>query len=229
MKHPGGVPMFPRNANAPDTYLSSAGRLRVRRELSGGRVPSLDFRTTSARRVHRPGDGDQRRRFWIAPFLVAYKSPDSEKLSAYECGFNPFDDRAHEIRPCDSISCRCCSSSSISKSRFCFRGRWRFTTSEPWLWSMIIFLKVLTIGFVYEWNRERWNGIDRGPSSRRPARHSRSRHRQGRSARTILLRRRHDQLADKGVFRHLDRRLIQWARTGSLMWMTFVWRAAPSK
>src|ERR1700731_996181 len=28
----------------------------------------------------------------IAPFIVAYKSPDPEKLSAYECGFNAFDD-----------------------------------------------------------------------------------------------------------------------------------------
>src|SRR5437867_13417810 len=28
----------------------------------------------------------------IAPFMVAYKAPDPEKLSAYECGFNAFDD-----------------------------------------------------------------------------------------------------------------------------------------
>ena len=28
----------------------------------------------------------------IAPFLVAYSAPDPEKLSAYECGFNSFDD-----------------------------------------------------------------------------------------------------------------------------------------
>ena len=28
----------------------------------------------------------------IAPFLVAYQQPDPEKLSAYECGFNAFDD-----------------------------------------------------------------------------------------------------------------------------------------
>ena len=28
----------------------------------------------------------------VAPFLVAYRNPDPEKLSAYECGFNPFDD-----------------------------------------------------------------------------------------------------------------------------------------
>ena len=28
----------------------------------------------------------------IAPFIVAFKAPDAEKLSAYECGFNAFDD-----------------------------------------------------------------------------------------------------------------------------------------
>src|SRR6185503_18204911 len=28
----------------------------------------------------------------IAPFIVAFKNPDPEKLSAYECGFNAFDD-----------------------------------------------------------------------------------------------------------------------------------------
>src|SRR6188472_3063138 len=28
----------------------------------------------------------------IAPYLVAYRNPDPEKLSAYECGFNSFDD-----------------------------------------------------------------------------------------------------------------------------------------
>ena len=28
----------------------------------------------------------------VAPFIVAYSRPDQEKLSAYECGFNAFDD-----------------------------------------------------------------------------------------------------------------------------------------
>ena len=28
----------------------------------------------------------------VAPFAIAYKNPDPEKLSAYECGFNAFDD-----------------------------------------------------------------------------------------------------------------------------------------
>jgi len=33
----------------------------------------------------------------VAPFLLAYRNPDSEKVSAYECGFNPFDDGAMKI------------------------------------------------------------------------------------------------------------------------------------
>ncbi len=28
-------------------------------------------------------------------------------------------------------------------------------------WSMMVFLGVLTIGFIYEWKKERWNGIER--------------------------------------------------------------------
>ena len=28
----------------------------------------------------------------VAPFIVAFQQPDPEKLSAYECGFNAFDD-----------------------------------------------------------------------------------------------------------------------------------------
>ncbi|MBV8509803.1 MAG: NADH-quinone oxidoreductase subunit A, partial [Xanthobacteraceae bacterium] len=28
----------------------------------------------------------------IAPFIIAFKQPNPEKLSAYECGFNAFDD-----------------------------------------------------------------------------------------------------------------------------------------
>ena len=35
----------------------------------------------------------------VAPFAVAYKAPDSEKLSAYECGFNAFDDARMKYPP----------------------------------------------------------------------------------------------------------------------------------
>ena len=34
----------------------------------------------------------------VAPFVVAYSNPDSEKVSTYECGFNAFDDFAHALR-----------------------------------------------------------------------------------------------------------------------------------
>jgi hypothetical protein len=33
----------------------------------------------------------------IVPFVIAYKAPDPEKLSAYECGFNAFDDARHRL------------------------------------------------------------------------------------------------------------------------------------
>jgi NADH:ubiquinone oxidoreductase subunit 3 (subunit A) len=49
----------------------------------------------------------------VAPFIVAYRQPDAEKLSAYECAFNTFDDAWW----------RSSSSSSTSKSRSCFLGR----------------------------------------------------------------------------------------------------------
>jgi NADH-quinone oxidoreductase subunit A len=105
----------------------------------------------------------------ISPFVVAYKNPDPEKLSAYECGFNAFDDARmkFDVR---FYLVRFCSSSSIWKWRFCFP--WAATFGDVGLfgfWSMMVFLTVLTIGFIYEWKRERWNGIDR---PKRPSRFS---------------------------------------------------------
>ena len=50
------------------------------------------FEFVSARRhLHRRRAG-RRLALIVAPFLVAYRNPDPEKLSAYECGFNSFDD-----------------------------------------------------------------------------------------------------------------------------------------
>ena len=53
----------------------------------------------------------------VAPFLVAYRQPDPEKLSAYECGFNAFDDARMKFDIRFSLS------SSISKSPSCSRGQ----------------------------------------------------------------------------------------------------------
>ena len=60
----------------------------------------------------------------IAPFLVAFQQPDPEKLSAYECGFNAFDDARmkFDVR---FYLVAILSSSSTSKWRSCSLGRWR--------------------------------------------------------------------------------------------------------
>ena len=51
-------------------------------------------------------------------------------------------------------SSRFCSSSSISKWRSCFPGPWRFkAVGAVRLLAVMVFLGVLTIGFVYEWKK----------------------------------------------------------------------------
>ena len=57
----------------------------------------------------------------IAPFIVAYKAPNDEKLSAYECGFNAFDDARmkFDVR---FISSPSCSSFLTSRSPSFSRG-----------------------------------------------------------------------------------------------------------
>ena len=64
----------------------------------------------------------------IAPFIVAYQNPDPEKLSAYECGFNAFDDARMKFDVRFYLS-RSCSSFSTSKCRSCSLGRWRSVNS----------------------------------------------------------------------------------------------------
>src|SRR4029078_12661279 len=89
----------------------------------------------------------------IAPFIVAYKQPDPEKLSAYECGFNAFDDARVKFDVRFYLV-------SILFIIFVVEGAFLV----PWatafgqlsmaaFWSMMIFLAVLTIGFAYEWRK----------------------------------------------------------------------------
>ena len=89
----------------------------------------------------------------VAPFLVAYRNPDPEKLSAYECGFNAFDDARLKF----DIRFYLVSILFIIfdlEVAFLFPWAVSFDT-VGWLgfWSMMIFLGVLTIGFVYEWKK----------------------------------------------------------------------------
>ena len=89
----------------------------------------------------------------VAPFLVAYKKPDPEKLSAYECGFNAFDDARMKF---DVRFYLVSILFIIFDLEVAFLFPWAVAFGDlGWFgfWSMMIFLGVLTIGFVYEWKK----------------------------------------------------------------------------
>jgi NADH-quinone oxidoreductase subunit A len=89
----------------------------------------------------------------VAPFLVAYRNPDSEKLSAYECGFNPFDDARMKF---DVRFYLVSLLFIIFDLEVAFLFPWTAAFRDIGhfgFWSMIIFLGVLTVGFVYEWKK----------------------------------------------------------------------------
>ena len=88
-----------------------------------------------------------------APFLVAYKSPDPEKVSAYECGFNAFDDARMKF---DIRFYLVSLLFIIFDLEVAFLFPWALAFHDIGafgFWSMIGFLFVLTVGFVYEWNK----------------------------------------------------------------------------
>jgi NADH-quinone oxidoreductase subunit A len=89
----------------------------------------------------------------IAPFIVAYKQPDAEKLSAYECGFNAFDDARMKF---DVRFYLVAILFIIFDLEVTFLFPWAVVFGELGVygyWSMMVFLGVLTIGFIYEWRK----------------------------------------------------------------------------
>lgn len=89
----------------------------------------------------------------VAPFLLAYKKPDPEKLSAYECGFNAFDDARMKF---DVRFYLVSLLFIIFDLEVAFLFPWAVAFKEAGafgFWSMMAFLGVLTIGFVYEWKK----------------------------------------------------------------------------
>jgi NADH-quinone oxidoreductase subunit A len=89
----------------------------------------------------------------VAPFLLAYQSPDSEKLSAYECGFNAFDDARMKF---DVRFYLVSLLFIIFDLEVAFLFPWAVAFKDVGafgFWSMMLFLLVLTIGFVYEWKK----------------------------------------------------------------------------
>ena len=89
----------------------------------------------------------------IAPFVVAYKHPDPEKLSAYECGFNAFDDARMKF---DVRFYLVAILFIIFDLEVSFLFPWAVSLGDIGVfgfWSMIVFLAVLTVGFAYEWRK----------------------------------------------------------------------------
>lgn len=89
----------------------------------------------------------------VAPFVTAVSHPDSAKLSAYECGFNAFDDARMRF---DVRFYLVAILFIIFDLEVAFLFPWAITFgSLGWFGfiSMMVFLAVLTIGFVYEWKK----------------------------------------------------------------------------
>jgi NADH-quinone oxidoreductase subunit A len=89
----------------------------------------------------------------VAPFIVAYRNPDPEKLSAYECGFNAFDDARMKF---DVRFYLVAILFIIFDLEVTFLFPWAIVFGQLGVygfWSMMVFLGVLTIGFAYEWQK----------------------------------------------------------------------------
>ncbi|WP_339849969.1 NADH-quinone oxidoreductase subunit A [uncultured Nisaea sp.] len=89
----------------------------------------------------------------IGSLLVVNQRPDSEKVSAYECGFEAFNDSRGQF---DVRFYLVAILFIIFDLEVAFLFPWAISLGGIGLfgfWSMIVFLGVLTIGFVYEWRK----------------------------------------------------------------------------
>lgn len=86
-------------------------------------------------------------------FILAKQKPDSEKSSAYECGFPAFDDARAKF---DVRFYLVAILFIIFDLEIAFLFPWAVALGDIGLmgfWSMMIFLGVLTVGFIYEWKK----------------------------------------------------------------------------
>ena len=95
--------------------------------------------------------------FFLASGLLAPNSPDPEKLSSYECGFNAFDDARMKF---DVRFYLVSILFIIFDLEVAFLFPWAVAlmklppdVAKFAFWSMMSFLGVLTVGFVYEWKK----------------------------------------------------------------------------
>jgi NADH-quinone oxidoreductase subunit A len=91
--------------------------------------------------------------FMLAAFVLAPSNPDTEKVSTYECGFEAFDDARMKF---DVRFYLVAILFIIFDLEVAFLFPWAVTLGETGVfafWSMMIFLGVLTVGFIYEWKK----------------------------------------------------------------------------
>jgi NADH-quinone oxidoreductase subunit A len=89
----------------------------------------------------------------VASYVVGRQRPDSEKLSPYECGFEPFEDARIRF---DVRYYLVAILFIIFDLEVAFLFPWAVSLGDIGLfgfWSMLLFLAVLTVGFIYEWKK----------------------------------------------------------------------------
>nr|WCH57931.1 NADH dehydrogenase subunit 3 [Hypnea nidifica] len=88
---------------------------------------------------------------FILSYMLTPQKADQEKISAYECGFNPFDDARATF---DIRFYLVAILFLIFDLEISFLFPWSLVLKNIGIfgfWSMVIFLGVLTLGFIYEW------------------------------------------------------------------------------
>jgi NADH-quinone oxidoreductase subunit A len=89
----------------------------------------------------------------LAAAVLAVRNPDPEKVSAYECGFNAFDDARMKF---DVRFYLVSILFIIFDLEVAFLFPWAVAFGEismTGFWSMMVFLAILTVGFAYEWKK----------------------------------------------------------------------------
>ena len=89
----------------------------------------------------------------VLPWIFAKRVPNEDKLKSYECGFDPFD---HSRSKFDIHFYLVAILFIIFDLEVAFLIPWAITLGAiGWIgfWSMMLFLAILTIGFIYEWKK----------------------------------------------------------------------------
>ena len=94
----------------------------------------------------------------LAGFVLGPQRPDAEKLSPYECGFEPFDDAHMKF---DVRFYLVAILFIIFDLEIAFLFPWAVVLNDIGVFgllAMFLFLAILVVGFIYEWKKVHSNG-----------------------------------------------------------------------